>query len=537
MPSSFEFTPLNNTKSWIRLISVQPGDSDHPIECVLRDHELTEAGHICLSYTWGSEQPQKNVLVNGRNFVVRKNLWEFLHTARRYGFQDAIWIDAICINQADTVERNAQVAMMGQIYRMANFVVMWLGLSDISAQTLYELDHLEPCAVDKSGNMMGFEHIDKDELRKLNQHDYEMQSNPEAVARWNRKLHSVFTEIARSEYWTRAWIVQEIALAEHLFMLTPLSMVAVDMTIWFYFKNWSYNSVLYKDFSLSCFLFLRPGLLRTSIAAALGTTLHRGCKELRDRIYSIRSVIRGGETLKVDYDASVEHVLWQTLKLANFRRWIDHIPNTSRRKDLGEVEKDVTMRAYRQAMGSVQRDLTTAFHALPIKPPGIAGGNEAYKLQELLDRFDVLEAKCHWICEDDLVIGPTSFDKNWSVAFPFSFPNNRLLLRVPIHSAPDKALGNWTPFRGSVQWWLCDISCPQDFDHVKSCERADEKESEHELRSRTWRLHSEADEKYREHSDSLWLHFYESHRATLRSLGNKSIDSRTLETFVDLRRS
>jgi hypothetical protein len=44
-----------------------------------------------------------------------------------------IWVDAICINQNDTVERGSQVAKMGQIYSQCSQVVVWLG-SDLVLQ-------------------------------------------------------------------------------------------------------------------------------------------------------------------------------------------------------------------------------------------------------------------------------------------------------------------------------------------------------------------------------------------------------------------
>lgn len=38
-----------------------------------------------------------------------------------------MWIDAICINQAETEERNAQVSLMREIYEKAERVVVWIG--------------------------------------------------------------------------------------------------------------------------------------------------------------------------------------------------------------------------------------------------------------------------------------------------------------------------------------------------------------------------------------------------------------------------
>jgi hypothetical protein len=38
-----------------------------------------------------------------------------------------LWVDALCINQEDTTERNHQVMQMGAIYEKAKRVVVWLG--------------------------------------------------------------------------------------------------------------------------------------------------------------------------------------------------------------------------------------------------------------------------------------------------------------------------------------------------------------------------------------------------------------------------
>jgi hypothetical protein len=40
------------------------------------------------------------------------------------------WYDALCINQNDEQERGHQVEMMGEIYKMAYWVLAWLGTPD-----------------------------------------------------------------------------------------------------------------------------------------------------------------------------------------------------------------------------------------------------------------------------------------------------------------------------------------------------------------------------------------------------------------------
>ncbi len=60
-----------------------------------------------------------------------------------------VWIDAICINQNDVLEKNHQVAMMGEVYSGAAEVLVWLGEDDkqtmpeaiMSVQNLIEWAH------------------------------------------------------------------------------------------------------------------------------------------------------------------------------------------------------------------------------------------------------------------------------------------------------------------------------------------------------------------------------------------------------------
>ena len=72
-----------------------------------------------------------------------KALWDLHATkegkARVYVNSRLLWIDAICINQADFDERVAQIKIMRQIYQSASSVVVWLGDDDGDGGTAIEL--------------------------------------------------------------------------------------------------------------------------------------------------------------------------------------------------------------------------------------------------------------------------------------------------------------------------------------------------------------------------------------------------------------
>lgn len=110
----------------------------------------------CLSYTWGDPMSRdlyppdalkdemsaicdKQIRhADGSIIKVTENLIQALKRLAEFGYVSSLdsptpqylWIDAICINQGDNVEKSSQVAMMDVIYSLAETVVVWLGEED-----------------------------------------------------------------------------------------------------------------------------------------------------------------------------------------------------------------------------------------------------------------------------------------------------------------------------------------------------------------------------------------------------------------------
>jgi hypothetical protein len=111
------------------------------IACSFQTFDLESPPHfVALSYTWGDAEdvafsaagdtvlpPVPLIRVNKEKFAVTRNLFDALIALRKQKLRSCIWIDALCINQDDTNERNAQVSVMDQIYQSASQVLVWLG--------------------------------------------------------------------------------------------------------------------------------------------------------------------------------------------------------------------------------------------------------------------------------------------------------------------------------------------------------------------------------------------------------------------------
>jgi hypothetical protein len=124
---TFRYPKLLHQNDAIRLIEVYPPDGSGMISATIVDTVLSESPfYHALSYEWGPAGREEEILLNGRPIKIRKNLHGFLSI---WCVDDVrmLWVDALCIDQNDVKERNRQVAMMGDIYKTATSVILWLG--------------------------------------------------------------------------------------------------------------------------------------------------------------------------------------------------------------------------------------------------------------------------------------------------------------------------------------------------------------------------------------------------------------------------
>jgi hypothetical protein len=114
----------------IRLVEIHPGNAPADVRCSILHTNLNQAPQYeALSYTWGSNEDRQTISCgpDGATIDVTSNCKSSLRRLRRSTESRLVWIDAICINQSDIPERNAQVAIMGQIYQKASLVIVDIG--------------------------------------------------------------------------------------------------------------------------------------------------------------------------------------------------------------------------------------------------------------------------------------------------------------------------------------------------------------------------------------------------------------------------
>ena len=146
----YQYAPIQSGE--IRVLYLEPAiDFDAPLQCYLKHGPIRWDGtfqpYITLSYCWGKIKEDgshlnKKVWCAGAAIPITSNLDTALRHIRQ-NFANVIsdlfvepgvwvdvgiWIDAMCINQANTLERNEQVMSMFRIYSNSSRLVVWLGL-------------------------------------------------------------------------------------------------------------------------------------------------------------------------------------------------------------------------------------------------------------------------------------------------------------------------------------------------------------------------------------------------------------------------
>lgn len=260
--------------------------------------------YTAVSYTWGDEQATHKIFLDGAAFRIRPNLWHCLYNLARFASKENsmisrlhIWVDAICINQANLQERNDQVRKMDETYRDARIVSVWLGL------------------VPNSPSTSTLRLPDKTLLSALDVDDLDWRSNA--------------LELANRPYWNRFWVIQEMLLATDVYLFCGNT--AVEIT--------EFKSMLCSETGISEFshdvqqdqMQRSPALpliigrspdrypeLYDTLQTLLSRHSQADCKDPRDRVYALIGLVSPDERQLLlrffpNYSLSEEEVLILTL--------------------------------------------------------------------------------------------------------------------------------------------------------------------------------------------------------------------------------
>jgi hypothetical protein len=258
--SKTPYYKLDETRREIRLLKVYPEKKlydqhmiDHPewnrepshilypydprkrepiIACELVDTtplSRVDGTYHALSYCAGSPKNVKSILVNGILFNAFANLEHAINCTLEFwnsknpGTDLLLWVDQICINQDDQVERSSQVRLMQDIYRRSQDAIICISIYTPPTVNRYYQPNPEPpekatwlqYGLHSRGLASGlspFQDIDLFVRESIK------SKNVEALADMPACFNSLCTFLS-SPWWSRAWIYQEFIMAPRAFFV------------------------------------------------------------------------------------------------------------------------------------------------------------------------------------------------------------------------------------------------------------------------------------------------------------------------------
>ncbi|RMY29424.1 hypothetical protein D0866_08709 [Hortaea werneckii] len=149
--SKYPYQPLNKESLGIRLLTIYPATdpSEVPVKCSLSHANLgkePKPTYETISYAWGKSKERQAIVVDDFSLEVPVSAERAIRRMRLRDQKRLLWIDAICVNQADTNEKDHQVGMlarpdaddnmfsMAEIYCNTSQGLIWLGEADDSTE-------------------------------------------------------------------------------------------------------------------------------------------------------------------------------------------------------------------------------------------------------------------------------------------------------------------------------------------------------------------------------------------------------------------
>lgn len=318
------FAPLMSLTS-TKVLKLHPGMYSDPLHCSLlvRDLSTHSAPYEAISYVWGNEAPTCELTLHGdrpgdvMQILIRPNVEAALRQLRHRSVSRDVWVDAICINQHDLVERGQQVNLMGAVFSTASRVLVWLGPDDLEyAQDSFRTVKLLASSIrDKIGPRGSPEAVQFSDI-----------IDTFGFRQWIERGPTI-ARVFDLDWFYRLWCVQELVLSRQAIFLwgsEEVDWVDVSCVTAALVSQGQHFLDLESMPSVCNAYFLRnlhspdDHAPRLSLLRMLSLTRQYEVTEERDRVYSLLGLVTHPErldaapsTLAADYSMSLRQLYFE----------------------------------------------------------------------------------------------------------------------------------------------------------------------------------------------------------------------------------
>ncbi|KAF5667679.1 heterokaryon incompatibility protein [Fusarium circinatum] len=294
----FHYEPFDLESAGFRLVVLEKG-SQSQVQCRLYQSHLDDINfYEALSYAWEGQDKPHEIIVDGKYLSITASLNDALFHLRRPDEDRVLWIDALCINQNNIKERGHQVSRMGEIYKKAEKVVIWLGYLSGSSIMFQSAVH-----------MFG-RNLPSNAFREWPRDDNRWKDQWKLIEAYlGSSSHDELAEALQSllgkPWFSRVWILQEVANAKRITVGYNLGEVPGKV-----FSLLPHAMDVKISEQTQAVLDIMPHRLRRSQNQNLCNLLweFRGCKatDPRDRIYALLGMASDVENIEIRADYAKE---------------------------------------------------------------------------------------------------------------------------------------------------------------------------------------------------------------------------------------
>ncbi|MCJ1288156.1 hypothetical protein MMC26_007511 [Xylographa opegraphella] len=310
----YVYAALNDGAKEIRTMTLLAGAMSAEIHVSIEKTSFVTDGTSpvpkfeALSYTWGLPDRTAEITVHDdglrtSTLAITHNLATALPYLRHEHEDRVLWVDAICINQDDLVEKSDQVARMADIYSHAELVITWLGPeSEDSGRALTLLDSL--------GSRIRVDWVAQ-AMHSLAEDDRNLADRALPLP-YSTAEHSAVYKLFCRSWFERIWIRQEIQLATKAVLVCGRSTIS-----WSSFRNavfcLSRKPMIENVPAFSTRVDFVEDLVDygesyTALGWIIYQTRHCKCSEPKDRVYAVLGLLheydRERWTFKPDYTST-----------------------------------------------------------------------------------------------------------------------------------------------------------------------------------------------------------------------------------------
>lgn len=317
MEKSYTYSPLatDDDSGQIRILEIQPGAEEEALIVSLHCHQLNEAekAYEALSYTWGDPALSHLVRIGDQTIAVARNLHSALLHLRLIDRPRKIWIDAICIDQANVAEKNRQIPLMPHIYAAAARTIVWLGdeTDDFEGELSFQFFKWAPYYLRQWVEDSDCDGIDDHEtiVQWFNKGGQRKGPQP-SDRQYNNEILQRFLD---RPWFTRRWVIQEVFVSSDIVLVCGASTISYDEFAEFLFAYTGIASSV--DLKMAKTLvsskWQGQGNLKSNrIIDFLNMYSEFQCQDDRDRVAALLGVWPKTQapwsSFKIDYALSVE---------------------------------------------------------------------------------------------------------------------------------------------------------------------------------------------------------------------------------------